>query len=71
MQADSDLGSRLVTVAVGALSPDEVALALHRGREAALAFQARGLIEGAALFLQGQVQVAGQMALTGREVAHV
>lgn len=63
MQAESDLGGRLVTVGVGALAPAEVARALDRGLAAAQSFAARGLIEGAALFLQGQVRTHGQIAL--------
>lgn len=63
MQADSDLGARLVTVGVGALTRAEVACALDRGLAAAQGFAARGLIEGAALFLQGQVRTHGQIAL--------
>jgi ApbE superfamily uncharacterized protein (UPF0280 family) len=59
MQTDSDLGDRLVTVAVGALSPGEVAAALDRGLAAAEAFQARGLLVAAALFLQGEVRLCG------------
>ncbi len=71
VQADSDLGARLVTVGVGPLTGAEVELALERGCTAAEAYRARGLIEGAALFLQGQVQMTGHMALTGGEVVHV
>lgn len=63
MQSDSDLGNRLVTVGVGPLSPDETALALQAGCYAAQDFAARGLIDGAALFLQGEVRTFGQMTL--------
>ena len=63
MQADSDLGPRLVTVAVGPLSPAEVSRALDAGLAAARDFSARGLIEGAALFLQGGLRTYGQMTL--------
>jgi ApbE superfamily uncharacterized protein (UPF0280 family) len=59
MQADSDLGARLVTVGVGPLSPAEVAAALDRGLAAAEAFRARGLLHAAALFLQGEVRLCG------------
>ena len=59
VKADSDLGERLVTVGVGALTPPEVALALDRGQVAARAFRLRGLIEGAALFLQSGVRLEG------------
>lgn len=59
MQAESDLGDRHVTVAVGALSPAEVTAALDRGHAAAEAFRARGLLHAAALFLQGEVRLCG------------
>jgi uncharacterized protein len=59
IQADSDLGYRLVTVAVGSIIPAEAATALDRGLAAAEAFRARGLLHAAALFLQGQVRLCG------------
>jgi hypothetical protein len=68
MQADSDLGQRLVTVSVGRLMPAEVALALDRGEAAAERFRARGLIEAAALSLQNEHRTLGVLAL---EPAHV
>jgi len=63
VQHDSDLEERLVTVAVPELTPDERATALDAGLRAAEGFQARGLIEGAALFLQGEHRVTGALAL--------
>jgi hypothetical protein len=69
MQADSDLGHRLVTVGVAALTRAEVARALDRGLAAARDYQARGLIEGAALFLQGDVVTEGDLRL--KELDHV
>lgn len=60
---DSDLGDRLVTVAVPVLAPPERAQALSAGLRAAEAFRARGLIEGAALFLQGEMQATGALIL--------
>ena len=69
VQAESDLGSRLVTVGVGHLTEAEVDRALGAGLEAASSFQARGLIEGAALFLQGQLRAQGQMRLP-KETEH-
>lgn len=63
LQADSDLGDRLVTVAVPPLSPEERAAALDVGLRAAEGFRAAGLIEGAALFLQGERRVTGALAL--------
>ena len=56
LKSDSDLQSRLVTVAVGRLSARDRTRALRAGRIAAHAAQARGLIDAAALFLQGEVQ---------------
>jgi ApbE superfamily uncharacterized protein (UPF0280 family) len=67
IKAESDLGHRLVTTDVGPLTPAEVALALDRGQAAADAFRARGLIEGAALFLQSEARLVG--ALPGLETA--
>lgn len=69
MQADSDLGARLVTVSVGPLTGAEVALALGRGLAAARTYRARGLIEGAALFLQGEVVTEGGLRM--RVAEHV
>lgn len=69
VQCDSDLGDRLVTVAVPQLAPDERAEALAAGLQAAEAFRARGLIEGAALFLQGEMQATGALALVKGEAS--
>lgn len=63
LHCDSDLGDRLITVAVPRLLPTERAMALDAGLVAAEAFRARGLIEGAALFLQGERRVTGALAL--------
>jgi ApbE superfamily uncharacterized protein (UPF0280 family) len=71
MQADSDLGARPVTVAVGRLSGADIAPALTRGLRAAEGFRARGLIEGAALFLQGEVRLSGAMTDALLEHHHV
>jgi uncharacterized protein len=59
VKADSDLGDRLVTVGVGPLTAADAAQALDRGQVAAQAYRARGLIEGAALFLQSGVRLVG------------
>ncbi len=64
LQCDSDLGDRLVTVGVPPLLPAERSQALNAGLRAAAGFRARGLIEGAALFLQGETRVTGALALT-------
>src|SRR3546814_20060395 len=54
---ESDLGALAVTVAVGALTPTEVAVALRHGCAEAEAMQKAGLIEAAVLFLHGPVEV--------------
>lgn len=59
VQCDSDLGHRLVTCAVPALSAHDCRIALSAGLAAAEGFRARGLIEGAALFLQGEMMATG------------
>jgi uncharacterized protein len=69
MQADSDLGDRLVTIAVGGLAPAEAAAALDRGLAAAEAFGARGLLHAAALFLQGEIRLCGPFPATLPEKA--
>jgi len=61
LQTDSDLGDRLVTCAVAPLAEADVAMALDRGAAFARSLQARGLIAGAALFLQGAAQVTGPL----------
>jgi ApbE superfamily uncharacterized protein (UPF0280 family) len=57
IQPDSDLGARLVTRQVGALSESEIELALEAGADCARLCVAAGLIEGAALRLYGQTVV--------------
>ncbi|MEI4484581.1 UPF0280 family protein [Frigidibacter sp. MR17.14] len=64
VKADSDLGARPVTVAVGPLSPADRARALARGRAFADGLVACHRIEGAALFLQGAAEVAGRCPLS-------
>lgn len=54
LDPDSDLGSRLVTVAVPALSGQEIDAALAAGLQRASAMRAAGLIRSAALMLQGR-----------------
>ncbi|WP_198369611.1 UPF0280 family protein [Roseomonas rosulenta] len=60
---DSDLGARLVTVAVGALTATEERAALEAGLARAESFRAAGHIVAAALRLRGAVRVAGLPAL--------
>ncbi|OLL32193.1 hypothetical protein BTH42_06990 [Burkholderia sp. SRS-W-2-2016] len=59
LKDDSDLGDLLVTVDVPALPLPLIDFALARGVERARRLREQGLIEGAALFLQGQVRVTG------------
>ena len=63
VQCDSDLGDRLVTVAVPDLAASDRSRALDAGLAAAEGCRARGLIEGAALFLQGDARATGVPAL--------
>lgn len=63
LQADSDLGRRLVTVGVGCLSNSDVCKALACGEAAANACHAAGLIESAGLFLQGESRIVGPLFL--------
>ena len=56
---DSDLGGRLVTVAVGDLPPGTIDRALKRGESAARAMATRGLTEGAHLTLKTETRVVG------------
>ena len=55
LRDDTDLGERLVTVAVGPLPPRAAAAALQAGARAARSMRFRGLIAGAYLSLQGRV----------------
>lgn len=59
LSPDSDLGNRKVVVHVPVLGPREVRTALEAGRACAQSMLDRGLIAGAALFLQGAQAVAG------------
>ncbi len=56
LQPDSDLGARLVTRGVGPLSGDEIAAALDAGVICARVLLAAGLVDGAALCLQGEAR---------------
>ncbi len=56
---DSDLGERLVTVAVGDLDRGSIEAALDAGTDAAEAMRGAGLVEGAALFVKGTNRVIG------------
>jgi ApbE superfamily uncharacterized protein (UPF0280 family) len=59
LQPDSDLGERLVTREVGRLAKSEIAVALSAGMAKACQLLEAGLIDGAALQLQGEMRVIG------------
>ena len=62
LDPDSDLGARLVTVAVGSLSEAEIANALAAGRARAEAYRQQGLIIDAALMLARRSETLGGSA---------
>ena len=57
LDEDSDLGDRPVTVAVPALNTEAIEAALEAGVTAARALSRRGVVEGAALTVQGRWRV--------------
>ena len=59
LKDDTDLGDRPVTVSVGRLTAEQVRRALHAGMASARELTERGLIYGAALWLQGVVCSVG------------
>jgi ApbE superfamily uncharacterized protein (UPF0280 family) len=63
LQPDSDLAARLVTRGVGALSAGEIESALESGAVCARKLLAAGLIDGAALRLQGEMIVVATRAI--------
>jgi len=63
LQAESDLGARLVTREVGELSDADVAEALAAGADCAREALAAGLIDGAALCLRGRIVIVGALRL--------
>ncbi len=65
LQPDSDLGARLVTRDVGALSGREIEDALEAGATCARKLLAAGLIDGAALHLQGEMSVVALKNING------
>lgn len=74
LKDDTDLGDRLVTVDVPPLPQPLIDFALARGVEAAQRLRERGLIAGAALFLQGRVRTVGMHrpdALAATHRAHL
>lgn len=70
LQADTDLGRRPVTVAVGPLAGADIEAALDAGLAVARSFRARGLIAGAALFLRGRMRMTAPGLVTLPEPAH-
>ena len=63
LQADSDLGPRPVTVAVGPLTRADIATAIARGAAVAESFRARGLIEACAITLAHETRTLGPLRL--------
>ena len=59
LDPDSDLRDLPVTISVGLLAPAEIEMALARGRDRALDYRRKGLIEDAALMLQGRSRTLG------------
>jgi uncharacterized protein len=64
LDPQSDLGARLVTRHVGALSADEIARALAYGEAEAQRILRKGCIAAAALHLHGETRVIRGLALT-------
>ena len=71
IQPDSDLGARLVTRHVGPLTSGEIARALDAGSERAADLLGRGLIEGAALHLQGETRRVGLATKLTQSPGHI
>ena len=71
LSPDSDLGERLVTTGVGALSPAEVDEALDRGAATAEGYRRRGLIVAAALFLNRESRPCGNVASASDVITEV
>ncbi len=65
IQPDNDLGERLVTRSVGKLSRHEIVTALDAGARKARTLLAAGLIEGAALHVQGETHVVALKNIDG------
>jgi ApbE superfamily uncharacterized protein (UPF0280 family) len=63
IEPDSDLGRRLVTRDVGALSAGDIQEALERGAACARDLLRRDLIRGAALYLQGVTNIVSASAV--------
>jgi len=70
LQPDSDLGDRLVTRDVGALTELEIETALEAGSHRARQLLGAGLIEGAALRLLGETVVVGATGIAAPHPLH-
>lgn len=70
-QPDSDLGDRLVTRDVGALTEPEIEAALEAGSRRARQLLGAGLIEGAALRLLGETVVVGTTGFAAPHPLHI
>lgn len=70
LQPDNDLGSRLVTRGVGALSSSEIAQALDRGLEIAQELIEKRIIGAAALHLAGVTRTIGGITAVRRKLAY-
>jgi uncharacterized protein len=70
LQPDSDLGARLVTRDVGALTETEIEDALRAGAARAQQLLVAGLIEGAALRLLGETVLVGSTGMAPALYAH-
>jgi len=70
IQPDSDLGERLVTRDVAPLTHDEVTMALDAGAAFARELLSRGLVEGAALCLQGEMQIVAPSHSRAFDLSH-
>ena len=68
LQPDSDLGARLVTRDVGRLDDGEIASALEAGARTSRRLLADGLIQRAALRLQGEMRIVGPTAIPRQRV---
>jgi ApbE superfamily uncharacterized protein (UPF0280 family) len=70
IQPDNDLGERLVTRDVAPLTYDDVMMALEAGAACARELLSRGLIEGAALCLQGETQIVAPSHSRAFDMSH-
>lgn len=68
IKPDNDLGERLVTRAVGPLTPQEIGQAIASGLARAENLRERGLIHAAAIHLQGETQVLAPGAFESSRV---